>query len=214
MTNHLSDKDWLLLSRHLAGALSSRQVVELESRLASERDLQESLEQLKRIRLLLSTCSEKSVPRNFTIKAGQTARKPVTRLFPIFRIATVVTSLLFVFVVSLRMLPIMPAGEPSRMMDMAVMSQESAVTENAVPKAAIPVEEITTLTPDARTAAGAGMLTGPSPAQEIPEEEIVSEAEFVPDRGITTWGNITWSLAIISLVLASMAVYLYFREHV
>ena len=214
MTSHCSEKDWLLLSRFLAGAISPRQAAVLESRLASDPDLKEALMQLNRTRLLLSACPEKKVPHNFTIRAGQTARRQSPRLFPIFRIATVVSSLLFAAVVGTRLLSINQVGEPNLMMDMTAISQESAIAENPAPKAASPVDESITITPDARRAAGAGVLTGPSPSEEIPEEEILLETAYVPERETFPWGKITWSLGIISLIVASLAIYLYFQERI
>ncbi len=214
MTSHCSEKDWLLLSRFLAGAISTRQAAVLETRLASDPDLKKALLQLKRTRLLLSACPEKKVPHNFTIRAGQTAQRQTPRLFPVFRIATVVSSLLFAAVVGMRMFSINQVGESSLMMDMTAISQESAIAENPAPKAAPPVNEQITMTPDARTAAGAGVLTGPSPSQEIPDEEILYEAEFVPEKDTTSWRTITWSLGIISLILASLAVFIYFQERI
>ncbi len=35
---------------------------------------------------------------------------------------------------------------------------------------------------------------------------------IVPERETIPWGTITWSLGIISLILASLAVYIYFQE--
>jgi hypothetical protein len=214
MTSHCSEKDWLLLSRFLAGAITPRQAAVLESRLASDPDLIEALLQLKRTRLLLSACPEKKIPHNFTIRAGQTARRQSPRLFPVFRVATVVSSLLFAAVVGMRLFSVNQVGESSVMMDMTAISQESAIAENPMPKAAPPVDEPSTITPDARAAAGAGVLTGPSPSQEIPDEEILYEAEFVPERDTIPWGNITWSLGITSLILASIAIYIYFQERI
>jgi anti-sigma factor RsiW len=214
MTSHCSEKDWLLISRFLAGAISPRQAAVLESRLASDPDLREALLQLKRTRLLLSACPEKKVPHNFTISAGQTARRQSPRLFPVFRVATVVSSLLFAAVVGMRLFSINQVGEASLMMDMTSTSQESAIVENPAPKAAPPVDEPSTITPDARAAAGAGVLSGTSPSQEIPEEEILYEAEFVPEKEPIPWGNIALSLGITSLILASLAIYIYFQERI
>ncbi len=218
MTPHCSDKDWLLLSRYLAGGLSPRQSAVLETRLVSEPDLHEALQQIIRTRALLSGIPEKKVPHNFTIKSGQFPRKQTPRFFPIFRIATVVSSLLFAVVVGLRMLPMTSANEVGLKMDMTIMSQESSAEDNAMPlaapKAAPPVDEITTTTPDARTAAGAGVLTGAPSVQEAPNEEAFYEEEYIPPRELIPWKSITWGLGIISLVMAALAIYLYFQERV
>lgn len=218
MTAHCSDKDWLLLSRYLVGVLSPHQAAALESRLTSEAGLREALEHLTRTRSLLTACPEKKVPRNFTIKAGQTARNKAPRLFPVLRLATVVSSLLFAAVVGMRLLPMNMVGESRQMADITTMSQEFPVAENAAPpvapKASLPEDETATTTPDARTASGAGVLTGLSPSQDIPEEATIFEADNITKRETISWGKIAWSLGIISLILAFIAVYFYLLERV
>jgi anti-sigma factor RsiW len=218
MTLHCSDKDWLLLSRHLAGALSPRQSATLEARLATEPDLNEALNQLKRTRSLLSGLTEKKVPHNFTIKAGVVPRKQIPRFFPVFRIAAVVSSLLFAVMVGLKMFSSTMTSVPRLMTGMAPLSQEAAAADNAAPPAALKeapsADETITPTPEARSAVGAGILTGPSPTLQVTEEEALTEAEYVPDRGLIPWASIIWSLGIITLALAAIAVYYYFQERV
>jgi hypothetical protein len=218
MTVHCSDRDWLLLSRHLAGALSFHQAASLEKRLASEPDLRKAMEQLKRTRMLLTSLPEKEIPHNFTIKAGQTASKQVPRLFPTFRFATVVSSLLLAIVLGLRVLPVNMASGPNLMAEPAALSQEYASDDSiaplAAPKAAAPVEETLTATPDVMTATGAGVLTAPSTIQETPREETITETENTPEKELIPWNRITWTLVILSLALAALAAYMYFRERV
>jgi hypothetical protein len=218
MTIHCSDKDWLLLSRHMTGALSLHQTVNLEKRLASEPDLRKAMDQLKRTIALLSSLPEKKIPHNFTLSAGQTVRKQSPKLFPTFRLATVITSLFLIIVIGLRLLPMNLAGGPSLMADTTFLAQESAsdnsLAPNAAPKAAAPVEETLTATPDARIAAGAGVLTAPSTLQETPQEETISVTEAVPEKELIPWNSITWVLGILSLVLAALSVYIYFWERV
>jgi hypothetical protein len=219
MTPQVSEKDWLLLSRYLAGALSIRQVKALELRLVSDSELTEAVNQLKQVRVILSACPEKKVPHNFTIKSGQQSRRHEIRLFPTFRFATVVASILLAVVVGFGMLSPL-AGKTNRMMDMTVVSQESMAEESiappAAPKAAPPVNDTITATPDERTAAGAGMLTGPSPSQANPEAEmaLTYETDNLPIKRTIPWGGIALTLGIISLSLATLTVYVYYRERV
>ena len=213
-----SGKDWLLLSRHLAGALSARQTAALVLRLSCEPDLNEALNQVKRTRAMLSYLPDKQVPHNFTIKAGTLPKKNIPRLFPVFRIASAVSSFLFAVVFGLRMFVPGMQSAPSMMIAMSADSLESAAEDNAVqllaPKAATTAYASIEATPDARTAAGAGALTGSQPAQETPEEEVNTKQQFIPEIDTIPWGSIAWVLGILSLALAALSVYLYFQERV
>ena len=213
-----SEKDWLLLSRYLAGALSSRQKAAVALRLSREADLQEALSQLKRIRPLLSLLPEKQVPHNFTIKAGVFPKKSLPRFFPLFRIASAASTFLFVIVLGLRMVLPGVQNTPGMMMAMAPASEESAVEDNATqilsPKAAPLVESTVEATPDIRTASGGGPLAGIEPTQELPTEQAETERQLNLDKETIPWGFIAWVLGILSLMLVILTIFLYFQERV
>jgi hypothetical protein len=217
-----SDKDQLLLSMYLVGALSSQQAAILESRLASEKDLLEVFNQLKRTRAMVASLPTRQVPHNFTIKSGDLPRKQPVRLFPVFRLATAICSLLFAITLGMR-------GFTTRMMSpqnvaitMADEVQEYAMGENpmweAAPKASEPID---TAPSDAYPAqettpmpAGAGALTAPQPELDRSEEEVITEEIFFPGDSYIPWVPIIWSLGLISVLLGIAMLYFYNRERV
>ena len=218
MTINCSKKDWQLLSHYLVGDLSSRQTTTLVLRLSREPDLNEALSQLKRTRSLLSFLPEKPVPHNFTIKAGAVAKQSTPRLFPIFRIASLASTFLFAITLGLRMFLPGVQNVPGLMMAMSPVSQESVVEDNTsqilAPKAAPIIMSTVVTTPDVRTAAGGGVLTGTEPVQEATMAEVLTEQQGTLDKESLPWASIAWVLGILSLALASLAIYLYFQERV
>jgi hypothetical protein len=89
-------KDVELLSAYLDGQLSRSDSINLESRLASDTNLKEVMNDLETARGLLRQLPQRHVPRNFilTLKtAGLKAPEP--RTYPAFRLATVLAALLF-----------------------------------------------------------------------------------------------------------------------
>jgi hypothetical protein len=213
-----SEKDWQLLSRYLVGALSPRQATALVLRFSREPDLNEALIQLKRTRALLSFLPEKQVPHNFTIKAGALVKKSIPRLFPVFRIASAASTFLFAIALGLRMFLPGVQNAPGMMVAMSSVSQESAAEDNAsqilAPKAAPIIESTIEATPDVRTAAGGGALTGTEPLLEATVEEVHTEQQGTLDKETIPWTSVAWVLGIISLALAALTTYLYFQEHV
>jgi len=218
MTMNCTEKDWLLLSRYLAGALSPRQTAALVLRLSHEPELNEALDQLKRTRALLSYLPEKQVPHNFTIKAGAFPYKSIPRLFPAFRVASAASTFIFAVVLCLRLFLPGVQNTPGMMMAMSSVSQESVAEDNTsqilAPKAAPMVEPTIEVTPDIRTAAGGGPLTGTEPTLEATDESVYTEQPSTLDKEAIPWSSIAWVLGILSLSLAALTIYLYFQERV
>jgi anti-sigma factor RsiW len=219
MTMHCSDKDWLLLSRYLSGALTHRQAAALDERLSSEPELEEALKQLDRTRTLLAALPGKKIPHNFMIKAGESPRRQSPRYFPVARIATVVTCLLFAALVGLRISPLPTTGIPVLMIEMPVESQESIAMDSVIPPAApktapLVEDEAITAIPVTRTAVGAGVAAGPSPIQQEPEGEVILQTTAILEKEEVPWGIITWGIGLISLALVATTVYFYFQERV
>ncbi|MGA9397445.1 MAG: hypothetical protein WBV22_04215 [Anaerolineaceae bacterium] len=207
-----SEKDWLLLSRYLAGALSNRQVEALESRLSSESDLTDALLQLKRTKSLLALLSQKPVPHNFTLSPKSLPNKQNTRLFPAFRLATAICSILFVFTIAFRVFALPMQSNQKLMM---VVPEES---QRAAPKASISSEDTASATAVADLGAppllGAGAPSTSLPAQEITREEAYVEEPVTPQRTHIPWVQIVWILGGFSLALGAAAVFFYFQERV
>lgn len=212
-----SEKDWLLLSRYLAGALSSHQVEVLESRLSSESNLSIALIELKRTRSLLAHLPEKKVPHNFTIKPGTLPYKLPARLFPVFRLATAVCSILFVIAIAYKTITFPMQS------NQAVKLVAHEVSEQAEPKVEIPSADTLSSTIEpllgiAPAPAGAG-APAEAPAVSPPSEETTRakeyiEEQYIPNRSATPWVQIVWVLGGLGLVLVGVAILFYYRERV
>jgi hypothetical protein len=95
MTPTLSFRDVEQLSAYLDGQLTPTEVASLESRLASNPELAAALEELRQARSVLRQLPQRSVPRNFTLTPKLVGLKPpLPRTYPIFRLASVVATLL------------------------------------------------------------------------------------------------------------------------
>lgn len=83
-----------LLDEKLTPADSSR----LQTRLESDLELRAIYEQLRQTRTLLRRLPQRRAPRNFTLKpSAARVRPPLPRLFPTFRLASVLASMLLIF---------------------------------------------------------------------------------------------------------------------
>jgi anti-sigma factor RsiW len=90
-------RDIELLSVYLDGRLSPSESNQLESRLASDQNLQAVMEDLRTARGLLRHLPQRRVPRNFTLTPKMAGLKaPEPRVYPVFRFATVLAVLLFI----------------------------------------------------------------------------------------------------------------------
>lgn len=101
MTTRVSSRDWETLSAYLDGQLSRAERARLETRLKSSPDLQQALQELRRTRAVVRSLPKLRAPRNYTLSpkmAGIRQRQP--RVYPIFRFASLLASLLFILVVA------------------------------------------------------------------------------------------------------------------
>ena len=86
-----------LLSAYLDGRLSPSDSNQLESRLASDQNLQAVMDDLRTARGLLRHLPQRRVPRNFILTPKMAGLKaPEPRVYPVFRFATVLAALLFI----------------------------------------------------------------------------------------------------------------------
>jgi hypothetical protein len=101
MKKRLSPKDFKVLSAYLDGQLTPRESDRLEARLAEEKGLKETLIELRRTRQLLRAVPRLRAPRNFTLTPEMVGKRQPSgaRLYPAFRLASAVATLLFVAVV-------------------------------------------------------------------------------------------------------------------
>lgn len=99
MKNHISRRDWQRLSAYVDGQLPKNQQARLRQRLSEEPALQLALDDLRLMRSGLRELPKMRAPRNFSLTPemiGQ--RKRSARIYTSFRLASVLSSLLFILV--------------------------------------------------------------------------------------------------------------------
>lgn len=98
MTTSPSFRDLENLSVYLDGGLRAAESRRLESRLASNPGLRAALDEIRQTRALLRRLPARRAPRNFTLTPKMAGLKPpLPRAVPVFRLASVVATLLLFF---------------------------------------------------------------------------------------------------------------------
>jgi len=94
----MNQRDLELLSAYLDGQLNPSDVTRLEARFQSDPQLVSVLNDLRGTRNLLRKLPARRAPRNFTLTRKMVGQNPpLPRAYPIFRLATALATLLFVF---------------------------------------------------------------------------------------------------------------------
>jgi hypothetical protein len=101
MTENISRRDWERLSAYLDKQLSAKESAHLTARLQTDLLLLAAFKELQMARNMLKQLPYIKAPRNFTLTPEMVgARKPQpSRWYPAFRFASMLTSLLFVFII-------------------------------------------------------------------------------------------------------------------
>jgi len=95
MTNF---RDVTLLSAYLDGQLKPSEAARIEARLQTEPELASILQDLRQTRGILRQLPQRRAPRNFTLTPTMVGLKPpMPRAYPVFRLATVLATLLLFF---------------------------------------------------------------------------------------------------------------------
>jgi len=94
----MNQRDLELLSAYLDGQLKPSDSTRLEARLQADPQLASVLNDLRATRSLLRKLPQRRAPRNFTLTRKMVGQNPpLPRTYPIFRFATALATLLFVF---------------------------------------------------------------------------------------------------------------------
>ena len=98
----MNRRDLELLSSYLDGQLNPSDSARLETRLNTDPQLASVLNDMRATRSLLRKLPARRAPRNFTLTRKMVGQNPpLPRAYPIFRFATILATLLFVFSVGL-----------------------------------------------------------------------------------------------------------------
>jgi hypothetical protein len=94
---NLSDRDLEMLSAYLDGEISRKDRERLEARLLEDKDLSNTLKQLRRTRQVMRSLPSMRAPRNYFVTAEMVGQKEtVSRAFPVLRFASALASVLFI----------------------------------------------------------------------------------------------------------------------
>jgi anti-sigma factor RsiW len=96
MNSRISPQDIELLSAYLDQQLDSRQLVGLETRLKSDPELRQLLNDLRRTRRILRSTPPIKAPRKFTLTPQMEGIRPPRRVYPMFQFASAIAGLLLV----------------------------------------------------------------------------------------------------------------------
>lgn len=98
MTGAISPRDWDTLNAYIDRQLSEKERATFEARLQSEPELYQAVRDIWQVKALIRSAPRHRAPRNFTLSPGRAGVRLRSPLYPTFRLASVVASLLFVFV--------------------------------------------------------------------------------------------------------------------
>lgn len=108
--NQPTFRDVEQLSAYLDGQLPPGEAARLENRLKTDPQLRSVAEDLRQSRGLLRQLPARRAPRNFTLTPQMAGVKPpLPRSFPVFRLASALATLLFVFSLTVNTLPAFPS---------------------------------------------------------------------------------------------------------
>jgi ferric-dicitrate binding protein FerR (iron transport regulator) len=218
------------LSALLDEKLNPADAARLQTRLESDSELRTAYEELRQTRTLLRSLPQRRAPRNFTLKpSAARVRPPLPRLFPTFRLASVLASLLLFFSLAtnatLPRLAYMASEAPMYAYGMGGgpdTAAERAISEDTAQEMPMLAAEPEELADPAAPAAPAPMAVE-EPVEKIDEEP--AEAESLPQDAATqpyhteiypepaplsppipAWALI--SLALLALLSGSLAFFL------
>ncbi|GIK55405.1 MAG: hypothetical protein BroJett015_10680 [Chloroflexota bacterium] len=182
------------ISAYLDNALSPAERQRFEQQMAQDPALQAEVAQQQQTRALLRQLPPRQVPRNFTLDPalyGRPARQPLITYYPTLRAATVLTAVLFFFVIGLNLF-MGGSASMAPAADMAV-SQLTAETTSEEPTAGMAFESAPAAAPfsveepaleeaasDSAAIELAATAAAPLPAVPTPAATQAPEAQTAP----------------------------------
>lgn len=200
----MNRRDLELLSAYLDGELKSSDSMRLESRLKTDLELVSVLNDLRAARTLLRKLPSRKAPRNFTLTRKMVGQNPpLPRTYPVFRLATVVATLLLFFSFGVNFVGMQIAPQPQVFgmgggggaADTELFSAQEAPAQEPAAAAPAPAEEpsVALVPPSAEDSTrimetptakenGAENVPGPDqpPTLEEPLPQPQSQAPLVP----------------------------------
>ncbi len=173
------------LSAYIDGQLSESESKRLQARLESDAELDSVLSDIRSARNILKTLPKRKAPKNFTLTRKMVGLKPpLPKTYPLFRLATIFATLLFVASISVNALsPYVSFSAPQFAYGYGGGGGGAPAEEQSMMEAASAEEDTTAeepLLPTAETARTAEET--PTPKETEPEAFAQDSAEALPDQ--------------------------------
>jgi len=172
MNSNISPQDWEALSAYIDNQLSVNERSQLELRLGTDVELRRTLQEMKRIKVTLGNAPRRRAPRNFTLSPGKAGIRLSSPLYPTFRLASVLASIMFVLVFLGDMLTGITTGVPI----LAQVARQSAPQLEEMSLAQEVATEEVELPAVMESAADVAATEAPAP----PEALMAAPAESTP----------------------------------
>ena len=175
LTKSVEEKQQEALNAYLDDALSPQERQQFEQLLARDADLRLAVEQRRALQMQMRQMPRRKVPRNFTLDPalyGRPQRQPLFQLYPVMRLATVLTAIFFILAIGADLF-LYGGGAPASgdaAQDVAMVAEEAMEALDA--ETAVEVTRIVTevVVEEGETAAEA------APPVEAPAAEEMAEA--------------------------------------
>lgn len=209
-------KDIEQLSEYVDGQLNESESKRLKARLESDRELDSVLTDLSFARRLLRLLPKRKSPKNFTLTRQMVGLKPpLPKTYPLFRLATVFATVLFVFSFSVNALsPYVTFSAPQFGFGMGggggapAAAQEAPATEEAMMFDSAPAEEAATEAPaeplPQSTETARTTEETPTPKEAEPETFNQDSAEGLENQPPVTNEAVFSSNLIFTFLLVSI----------
>ena len=99
MKNHMTSRDYELISAYLDNQLGRKARALFEARLKTDSELRKELQEISKTRLLVRSLPKLRAPRNYYVKAEAIRARPTLRLAPVFGIVSAIASVLLALVI-------------------------------------------------------------------------------------------------------------------
>lgn len=141
MSNQVTVRDLEQISAYLDGQLPPKERERLETRLLTEPELAETLEQLKRTRALLRALPKVHVPRNFTLSPQAVRPRPAQSFaFNFMRSVSAISTLMLIIILVSDFLHTRQLASSPIMEELPVLSMPTLEAVTETEPSAIPME--------------------------------------------------------------------------
>lgn len=210
-----------LLSSYLDGQLSPSESARMESRIASDPELESVYNDIRAARGILRKLPVRKAPRNFTLTRQMVRLKPpLPRCYSFFRFSTAFTAILLVFTFAANTLtqispvslgasaPMAAAPQGAYGIGGGPVATEPPMAAAPSVEMAIAPTEVPTLSADSSRIVGTPTAEAPTPK----EAENASESQNQPQVRPESLIPVVWQIGLLAVGLISFLVMLALRQ--